>query len=233
MYALCVLSACTIYINADDHFVAYINGQRVLNGSVFSVQYPLFVGGQPTQQVLAINATNNAQLSGLLVMSDEHFSFYTSPTSDWRCTPANSLDADDLSWTEASFDDSGWEIPTSRGLRARTGCMWKLTECTASRLQAASPTTAQARTKPARTSRVASQSTTQTRTGSGRATSERRRRRPEVTWASTVAPPSQPPARSTTVSVVTWMRFVVSSANQFDRTCSDRMPRQLLPQTLQ
>ena len=65
-------------------------------------------------QALAIDVTNFGQLSGLLVVSNPYFGFYSEPSADWRCTPAEAGDTD-LSWTLPTFDDSDWQIPTSLG----------------------------------------------------------------------------------------------------------------------
>ena len=76
-------------------------------------------------QVLAIDARNDAQLSGLLVVTSPENAFYSSPTEHgWRCTPASESDTD-LTWTQLDYDDSQWQTATSRGVYVLHECMYR------------------------------------------------------------------------------------------------------------
>ena len=70
-------------------------------------------------QVLAIDATNHNGASGLLVMTSPQFVFYSHGNGAWRCRSA-SADDTDVTWTDASYDDSGWQTAHSIGTSIRT-----------------------------------------------------------------------------------------------------------------
>lgn len=111
-------SRATLWIAADDRFVAYVNGKKVAEGAGWQTPSKIDITQaiQPNENVVAIEVenlaaptVNPAGLLASLVIQTHVGEEYDVPTDNtWRS--AKDVDAQSADWTTIDFDDKNWSL---------------------------------------------------------------------------------------------------------------------------